>query len=328
MRNIVQGKKIFITGGAGFIGAAITNRLYKNNKILIFDNYRRDSLKYFLKELPENVQIIEGDILNTGLLKGAIEIFKPDFVFHLAAMAGVTDYYTQPVKTMEVNAIGTYSVLEAVKEIPLERLLYFSTSEVYGPLVYGAKEEGNTAQGELKQVRWVYGISKLAGEGLAFAYSQQFKIPTTSIRPFNIYGPGQVGEGGVQIFTTRAIKNEKIFVTGSGNQIRSWCYIDDLVDALELILVKKESINEIFNIGNPSGTITILNLAQTVIRLSDSKSLIEFIPHPGVDIDLRVPNISKAGKLLGFSPKISLEEGLKRSIDWYKKIYNFTKTSI
>lgn len=314
----VTDKRIFITGGAGFIGTAITKRFVKNNKIQIYDNYRRDSLKYFLKNKPKNLQIIEGDILNTRLLKGAIEIFQPDYVLHLAAMAGVSDYYKQPVKTMEINAIGTYSVLEAIKEMHLERFVYFSTSEVYGPMVYGAKEEGNTAQGELKQVRWTYGISKLAGEGLSFAYAHQHKIPTSSVRPFNIYGPGQVGEGGVQIFITKAIKDETIFITGNGSQIRAWCYIDDLVDGLEAILTNRQATGEIFNIGDPSGTITILNLAQTIIRLSDSKSKIEFMPHPGVDIDLRVPNISKANKILRFTPKIDLEEGLKRSIEWYK----------
>ncbi|EKD90416.1 MAG: hypothetical protein ACD_31C00005G0042 [uncultured bacterium] len=317
--GVVTDKRIFITGGAGFIGAAVTKKLFNKNKILIYDNYRRDSLQFFIKNKPANIQIIEGDILNTELLKGAIEIFKPDYVLHLAAMAGVSDYYKQPVKTMEINAIGTYSVLEAVKEIPLERFVYFSTSEVYGPLVYGAKEDGNTAQGDIKQVRWTYGISKLAGEGLSFSYAQQYKIPTSSIRPFNIYGPGQVGEGGVQIFITKAINDETIHVTGNGNQIRAWCYIDDLVLGLEAILTSKEAVGEIFNIGNPAGTITILNLAQTIIRLSGSKSKIEFIPHPGVDIDLRVPNIGKASKILKFTPGIDLEEGLKRSIEWYKK---------
>ena len=317
--NTVTGKKIFITGGAGFIGSALTKKFIQKNKILIYDNYRRNAIQYFLKNKPNNLQIIEGDILNTGLLKGAIEIFQPDYILHLAAMAGVSDYYKQPVKTMQVNAIGTYSVLEAIKEIPVERFVYFSTSEVYGPMVYGAKEDGNTAQGELKQVRWTYGISKLAGEGLSFAYAKQHKIPTSSVRPFNIYGPGQIGEGGIQIFITKAIKDETIYVTGNGNQIRAWCYIDDLIDGLEAILTSKEAAGEIFNIGDPAGTITILNLAQTIIRLSGSKSKIEFMPHPGVDIDLRVPNISKANKILRFSPKIDLEEGLKRSIEWYKK---------
>lgn len=316
----ISGKRIFLTGGAGFIGTALVNRLYQDNKILIYDNLRRNALKYFFN-LPKikNIEFIEGDILNTGLLKAAIKIFKPDIILHLAAMAGVTDYYNQPVKTMEVNAIGTYSALESIKDTTLERLVYFSTSEVYGPLIFGAKEEGNTAQGELKQVRWTYGISKLAGEGLALAYSQQYNIPTTSVRPFNIYGPGQVGEGGIQIFIRKAIKNELIQVTGDGNQIRAWCYIDDFVDGIEALLSNKQAIGEIFNIGNPAGTITILNLAKIIIRISKSKSKIEFIPHPGVDIDLRVPNIAKAKKLLKFDPKIDLEEGLKRSIDWYKK---------
>jgi dTDP-glucose 4,6-dehydratase len=233
-------------------------------------------------------------------------------------MAGVTSYYREPVKTMEVNAVGTYSVLEAIKDLKLDRFVYFSTSEVYGPLVFGASEDQLTSQGNMKQRRWTYGISKLAGEAMSFAYAQQYSIPVSSIRPFNIYGPGQVGEGAIQIFARLAINDETIEVTNDGNQIRAWCYIDDFIDATVSILSKKEAIGEVFNIGDPAGTITILNLAKDIIRLTKSKSNIKFIPHPGTDIDLRVPNIQKAKTILGYSPKISLEEGLKRSLEWYK----------
>lgn len=319
---MIKGKKIFLTGGAGFIGAAIVRKLAKDNQIVIYDNFRRNSFQYFNidEDSKKNINIIKGDILDTGFLKGVIEVFKPNLVLHLAAMAGVTDYYNQPVKTMEVNAIGTYSLLEAIKGVDIERLVYFSTSEVYGPLVFGAREDGGTAQGSLKQMRWSYSISKLAGEGMVLAFAQQFKIPVTSVRPFNIYGPGQVGEGGVQIFTRKALKNEIISVTGDGNQIRAWCYIDDMLDGLFLALTKKEAVNEIFNIGDPAGTITILSLAKMIIKLAKSKSTIKFVPHVGVDIDLRVPNIQKAGEILGFKPKVSLEEGLKKSIAWYSSI--------
>lgn len=317
---MIKGKRIFITGGQGFIGTALCKTLSKNNKIMTFDNLRRNSFQYFQKDInKKNIQSVVGDILDKEFLKKTVNDFRPDIVLHLAAMAGVSDYYKQPVKTMEVNAIGTYSVLEAIKNLNLERLVDFSTSEVYGPMAFGAKEDGATAQGQLKQRRWTYGISKLAGEGLTFAYAAQYGIPVTSVRPFNIYGPGQVGEGAIQIFIRRAINNQEIQITGDGNQIRAWCYIDDFIDALMAILEKNEAVGEIFNIGNPAGTVTTYNLAKTIIALAESKSKMRFIPHIEVDIELRVPNIQKAGKLLGFRPKIELDDGIKKSIKWYRQ---------
>lgn len=314
-------KRIFITGGAGFIGTALCRQLHKDNEILVFDNFRRNTLQYFKQNgIDKNIQVVPGDIMDLGLLRGTVSYFKPDVFLHLAAMAGVTDYYKQPIKTMEVNTIGTYNTLQAVINCPLERFVYFSTSEVYGPMVFGAKEDGATAQGQLKQLRWTYGISKLAGEGLVFSYSQERKIPVTSIRPFNIYGPGQIGEGAVQIFIRKALVNETIEVTGDGNQIRAWCYIDDLVDGVMLILKNKATIGEIFNIGNPAGAITILNLTKMIIMESNSRSQIKLVPHLGVDIDLRVPSIKKAEEILGFNPKVELKEGIQKSIKWYKNV--------
>ncbi|QQG47091.1 MAG: NAD-dependent epimerase/dehydratase family protein [Candidatus Woesebacteria bacterium] len=316
---MIKNKRILITGGAGFIGSTLVRKLAANNDIVVYDNLRRDAMKYFPKENGiSDVNFVKGDILDANLLRGVTSFFKPQIVFHLAAMAGVTDYYRQPTKTMEVNAVGTYNVLQSVKDLPIERFIYFSTSEVYGPTVFGVKEDAPTAQGELKQMRWCYGISKLAGESLVFSYSQEFKLPLTSIRPFNIYGPGQVGEGAIQIFIRKALSNLPIEVTGNGNQIRAWCYIDDLVSATLTAAQEKKALGEIFNVGNPEGTVTILSLAKIIIRLSNSKSKISFVPHKGVDIDLRVPNVQKAEEILRYQPKVDLESGLLKSIAWYR----------
>lgn len=312
----VKNKVIFITGGAGFIGTAICRRFHEDNKIIIYDSGRRNALQYFDFKDHENVTVIEGDILDKQLLEKSLK--DANIVIHAAAIAGVTSYYKMPLKTMEVNMIGTYTLLEVIKNIDIELLVYFSTSEIYGPHIFRATEKGETIQGDLKDARWTYSISKLAAEKLCYCYFWEHKIPILSVRPFNIYGPGQVGEGAIQIFTTNALNNENIVITGDGVQIRSWCYIDDFVDAIEACTSRIKIEGNSFNIGNPHATVTIYELANKIIQYLGSKSKIVFNPHMGIDVQLRVPDISKAQEMLGFTPKISLEEGLKRTIEWYK----------
>ena len=174
--------------------------------------------------------------------------------------------------------------------------------------------------GAVGEARWTYAISKLAGEHLAHSYYKEFGLPVISLRPFNIYGPGQVGEGAIHAFVTRALKNEDILIHGDGDQIRSWCYVDDIVDGILLCLEKREAIGEVFNIGNPKGTITILSLAQKIVDICESKSKIVFVPKSYIDVELRIPRIEKAKKILGYEPKIDLDKGIKRTIEWYKKI--------
>ncbi|MDD5687999.1 MAG: NAD-dependent epimerase/dehydratase family protein [Elusimicrobia bacterium] len=317
---MITGKKIFITGGYGFIGSSLCQRIVQNNELIIYDNERRNALKYTDLQSHPNIITINGDILDKSFLSESMHKHKPDIIIHLAAMAGVSDYYSHPIRTMEVNMVGTYNVLEVVKDLNIKKFINFSTSEVYGPFIFRAKEDQITSQGEVKASRWTYSVSKLAAEHLCFSYQKQYNIPIVSLRPFNIYGPGQVGEGAVQIFVPLALKNKEIQVTNDGNQIRSWCYIDDMVDGIMLCIENEKANGEVFNIGNPKGTITILGLVEKIIRLVNSKSKIKFIPHPSVDVELRVPNIKKAEDILGFCPKIELDEGLSRAIEWYKKV--------
>ncbi|MFC1555368.1 NAD-dependent epimerase/dehydratase family protein, partial [candidate division KSB1 bacterium] len=195
----------------------------------------------------------------------------------------------------------------------------FSTSEIYGPHIFRAKEDGETIQGDLKDARWTYSISKLAAEKLSHCYYWDRKLPVVSIRPFNIYGPGQVGEGAIQIFATKALNNEDIVITGDGVQIRSWCYIEDFVDAVQECMSRIKIDGNSFNIGNPLETVTIYGLANRIISHLGSKSKIVFNKHMGVDVQLRVPDISKAQELLGYNPKVGLNEGLERTIQWYNE---------
>jgi dTDP-glucose 4,6-dehydratase len=210
--------------------------------------------------------------------------------------------------------------LEAIKEYTneIDRFIDFSTSEVFGSYAYKVDEASTTNLAPVGEARWTYSVSKLAGEHLTHSYHKEHNLKSVSIRPFNVYGPGQVGEGAIHQFIIRAIKGEQIQIHGDGDQIRSWCYIDDFVEGVVLCLDKDEAIGNSFNIGNPRGTVTISMLARFIKEISDSNSEIIYVPKNYVDVELRIPSIEKARELLGFSPKFDLASGLKITIDWYK----------
>jgi len=314
----LKNKKIFMTGGAGFIGAALISRLIEDNKIVVYDTLQRNALKETNFLNHPNLTLIQGNVLDAEKLKEAIG--GSNIVIHLAAIAGIDTVVKSPSTTMKVNMIGAYNILEATMKLDnIERFVSFSTSEVYGTYAYKLQESDTTTMGAVGEERWTYAISKLAGEHLAHSYYKEFGLPVVSLRPFNIYGPGQVGESAIHVFITRALKNEVIQIHGDGDQIRSWCYIDDIVDCILLCLSKKEAIGHVFNVGNPKETVTILNLAQKIVDMCESKSKIVFVPKTHVDVELRIPNVEKAKEILGFEANVDLEKGLKKAIDWYRK---------
>lgn len=314
----ITNKRIFITGGAGFIGTALVRRLKEHNEIVIYDNLYRDAISHSGLLHHKNVQLVCSHILDFDKLKKAMA--GSQIVLHLAAIAGVETVMEDMVRTLRVNVIGTYNALEAALTLPkLECFVDFSTSEVFGSYAYKVDELHETSQGAVGEARWTYAVSKLVGEHFCHAYCHAFHLPTISVRPFNIYGPGQVGGGAIKAFVLRAIKNENMIVHGDGSQIRAWCYIDDLVDGILHTLIKPEAIGQSFNIGNPRSSITVYNLALEIIRLSGASSRIEFQPINYKDIEIRVPDIDKARKLLGYEPKVELQEGIMRTLQWYRK---------
>ena len=319
---MIQGKRILLTGGAGFIGTKLCGLLCDNNEILIYDSLNRNSIKNTNLLDNDNVKLVQGDILDSNYVKSAVDEFKPNIVIHLAAVAGIDTVIKSPVTTMKVNMIGTYNILEAIREHKIDRFIDFSTSEVFGSYAYKVDEQHTTNLAPVGEARWTYSVSKLAGEHLAHSYYKEYGLPIITVRPFNIYGAGQVGEGAIHQFVVRAIKDEEIQIHGDGDQIRSWCYIDDFVDGIMLCLEKKEAIGHSFNIGNPRGTVTISMLAQLIKRIADSKSKIEYIPKTYVDVEIRIPSIEKAKEILGFMPKYDLAEGLEKTIEWYRGALN------
>lgn len=315
---MVNGKKILITGGAGFIGTNLCERLAPHNEVVVLDNLHRDALTQTGLLAAGKVKLVQGDVTDYACMREAVK--GMDLVVHMAGIAGVDTVLRMPVRTMEVSLLGTMNALRAVQdEGHCERFIDFSTSEVFGRYAYNVQEGDQTSLGAVGEARWTYAVSKLATEHLALSYHKQHGVPACSIRPFNIYGPRQVGEGAVHHFVTRALRGEELLIHNDGSQIRSWCYIDDIIDGIELCLTRPEAVGQAFNIGNPRSTLTIYNLAREVVRLCSSRSSIKHIPWDGVDVELRIPAIDKARKLLGYEPKVDLEEGLLRTVLWYRR---------
>jgi UDP-glucose 4-epimerase len=314
---MIENKTIFITGGAGFIGSTILGQLVDRNQVIVYDNLARNSLKDRSFQNHPNLKLINGDVLDFESLSRAMQ--NSNIVVHCAAIAGIDTVIKRPVNTMRVNMIGSANVLEAASRLPhCDRVVCFSTSEVFGQYAFRSTETDNTVMGKVGEARWTYAVSKLAEEHLAISYHKEMGLPTSVVRPFNIYGPGQVGEGAMSIFIQRALKDETIEIHGDGTQIRAWCYVDDMVEGTLLCMEHPKAIGESFNIGNQEAVITIYGLAKMVCQTLGSKSKIIFSGRSTVDVELRVPAVKKARELLGFEAKVDLDNGIKRTADYYR----------
>lgn len=314
---MLENKKIFITGGAGFIANSLIKHYVQYNKIIVYDNFHRDTLTSSGLGNHPNITIVKGDVLDRDLLIASMK--GADVVIHAAGIAGIDTVILDPVRTMNVNMIGTANTLEAAKINNIkDRFIDFSTSEVFGSMAFRSSETDATVAGSAGEARWTYAVSKLAGEHLAHAYHRQYHLPIVTVRPFNVYGPGQTGEGAIQIFIKRALKNIDIKIDGDGNQIRAWCYVDDFVDCLIRCVEYPNAVGESFNIGNARAVITILGLAETVCRVLKSDSKIIFEPPLSADIAIRIPSVEKTKELLGFKAQVDLEEGVLKTAEWMK----------
>ncbi len=314
---MLSGHRVLITGGAGFIGSHLAERLVPDNHVVIYDTFRRDALGGTgLREHPQ-VTVVEGDVMDAAALRAAAD--GCDLIVHMASIAGVDTVMKHPVMTMRIAMLGTMNVLEVATDVRVTRCIDFSTSEVFGRYAYQVTEFDATTLGAVGEARWTYAVAKLATEHLAMNYHKERGLPTCSIRPFNIYGPRQVGEGAIHHFIRRALNGDPLVVHNDGSQIRAWCYIDDIVNAIMLALEREEAVGHAFNIGNPRSTVTIYNLAREIVRLSSSSSPIRFESWPHPDVNIRVPSVEKARDLLGYAAQIDLEEGLLRTIQWYRR---------
>ncbi len=315
----IFGKRIFITGGAGFIGSRLITRLVEDNEIVVFDTFDRDALTGMGISDHPNLKLIKGDVLDPAGLREAM--VGSEIVVHCAGIAGIDTVIKKPTRTMAVNMIGSANVLEEASRLPkCSRVVCFSTSEVFGQHAIGATETDKTVIGAVGEARWTYAVSKLAEEHLAIAYFKERGLPTSVVRPFNVYGPRQVGEGALKIFIQRALRGEPLMIHGDGTQIRAWCYIDDMVDGVLLAMAHPNAVGESFNIGNRRSIETIFGLANTVVRVLQSSSPIEFVRKDYADVELRIPSVAKARDMLNFEARIHLEEGIAHTADYFRTV--------
>jgi UDP-glucose 4-epimerase len=189
---------------------------------------------------------------------------------------------------------------------------------VFGTHAFRVQEGQVSTIGSVGEARWTYAVSKLAGEHMAHAYHDELGLPAVSLRPFNVFGPGQIGGGAIRAFIEAALAGEDLVIHGDGAQIRAWTYVDDMVRGLLLALEHPRAVGESFNIGNARSAVTIYDLATRIKRLTGCPGEVVFQPLHYTDVELRIPNVSKARELLGFEAQVELDDGLARTIAWYR----------
>lgn len=320
LMDVMKNQKILIIGGAGFIGATLAGHYCDQNEITIVDNceWNKSSLKSHSLLEHRNVKKISLDAVSEEITHLEKDY---DYIIHAAAILGISKVAEESILTITTNVNSCEVALRLAKEqIGLKKFLTFSTSEVYGKEVEEAKETDNLVVGIPSEARWCYAASKILCEHYVSAYSREQGLPTIIIRPFNVFGEHRNGSNAMTKFIKAAINNENIYIDGTGNQIRSWCHIDDFMQGVTKAL-ESGTTGEIFNIGNPNNVITIKELVEYIVKLTNSKSRIYFSQNFAPDVNKRTLSIKKAQTELGYIPKISLEEGISSTINWMKRCY-------
>lgn len=304
----------FITGGNGFIGSNIAKKLISLNNIVTIYDY--DVSKNIINDT--RVNYIQGNILNISQLNDTIKVIDVDIVIHCAAICGINAIHNDTLMTHEVNCNGTENVLKCCSKNNINNVILFSTSEIYGKYCIGYDELNNIDIIPVNiNERSIYQISKLLCETYGYLYSEKYNMNVTVLRPFNVYGPNQIGDGAVKNFIMNSLNNEPIIITGDGSNVRSWCYIDDIVNATVLSCSNFDGF-KIFNIGNSENIITIKSLAEKIITLTQSSSIINYTNNLENDVIIRFPNTTNAKFHLNYVAQTSLDDGLIKTINFFK----------
>lgn len=324
---MISGKRILITGGAGFIGSHLVDSLIEKNEVTVLDDLSSGKIRYIKDHLSKkNFTFIEGGILEKENVEKAAK--DVNIIVHEAAVVGVKKYMENPLKVILTNTFGTHNVVEVALKEGVELFLLASTSEVYGKNVnMPLSEVSDRILGPTNIFRWCYSTTKALDEHMLFAYHYQNGLPITILRYFNAYGPRQESSdygAVIPIFIKRVLSGKPPLIHGDGKQTRAFTYITDVVNGTLLALENERSIGEIFNIGNEE-EITINQLADLILELTGNLNKIkpkytpyeEFYGDGYEDTLRRVADIGKARKILNYEPKITLKDGLKKTIEWY-----------
>ncbi len=308
-------KTALVTGGAGFLGSHLCDYLLaKGMKVICMDNFitgSRNNIKHLMSN--KNFRLIENDATKKIKIEGDI-----DYILHFASPASPVDFDRLPVEIAMTNSVGTLNMLDLAKEKKAV-LLFASTSECYGDPEVNPQPETYNGNVNTTGVRSCYDESKRFAEALIMAYHRAYKADVRIVRIFNTYGPRMRKNDGrvVPSFINQALEGKPITVFGDGSQTRSFCYVDDEVEGIYRLLMSKEIYPT--NIGNPN-EVSVTDFAEKVIQLTGSRSRVIFKPLPEHDPKVRKPDISKARKLLKWEPKISLDEGLKRTVEYFRSV--------
>jgi len=318
---MLKNKSIIITGAAGFIGSHLTEILLKNNNFLILiDNFNDYYLgkEEQLEEITKNYQnkkdfvLIKGDLTNKTIYN---KIHKEiDYIFHLAAQAGVRYSINNAAEVTQNNILSTVNIFEyALKIKNLQKLIYASSSSVYGNPIYTPCDEDHP-----KNPISPYSISKLCGEIYANYYYREYNLPITSLRFYTVYGPRGRPDMSIRKFFSLMLNNKEITIYGNGEQLRDFTYISDIIDGLILTCEKDASNGEIFNLGY-SNPITVKNLVKKMYKITKREEKIDYIEKQQGDVDITHSDINKARKVLNYNPKIDIDQGLMNQYQWHIK---------
>ena len=312
-------KKVLVTGAGGFIGSYLTEKLVglgAKVKAFVRYNSRNDwgLIEILPSDVKQKIEVVMGDLRDSETIGGVMK--NVDIVFHLAALIAIPYSYIHPREVVETNIIGTLNILNAAKEYKPEKIVHTSTSEVYGTAQYVPIDEKHPLQGQSP-----YSASKIGADKLAESFYRSYDLPITTVRPFNTYGPRQSARAVIPTIITQALAQNEVFL-GSLRPTRDFSYVEDIVDGFIKASESESCVGEIINMGS-SSEISIKDLAEKIISLIGKKVRIVSDPKrirpPKSEVEKLIADNSKAKELLDWKPKVSLDEGLRRTIEWFSQ---------